>query len=77
MPESRTRERALSELLRLLPEVKNSTQDEAVQTALTASVVNEVFTLAWDHQFDDDRTAVTRGFKEVVREAIEGLTREA
>lgn len=77
MPESRTRERAIRELLRLLPEVRNDVSDGGLQGALNDALVTEVFALAWDHQFDDDRAQVSRAFREVVREAIEGLTRES
>lgn len=76
MPENRTRERALSELLRLLPGIQSELVDESLKPILTEGLVREVFGLAWDHQFDSDRAQVSRVFKDVVREAIEGLTAE-
>ncbi|MGH9962645.1 MAG: hypothetical protein ACREBC_36945 [Pyrinomonadaceae bacterium] len=76
MPESRTRDRALSELLRLLPGVREEIADASVRPILTESLVTEIFTLAWDHQFDEDRGALSRTFRQVVREALEGLIQE-
>lgn len=77
MAESRTRERALAELLRLLPAVRESVVDERVREVLTEELVREVFKAAWDRQFDDDRTVTARVFRQIIRERLEGLEDQA
>ena len=71
MSESRTRERALAEILRLLSDVRKEIADEQVREILSDNLVKEAFANAWGHQFDDDRTTAVRIFRELVREAIE------
>lgn len=73
MAESRTRERALAEIMRLLPEIRAELQDEALRQLLTEDLVREVFDTAWNHQFDDDRAPIVRMFRDIVREAIEEI----
>jgi len=71
MSKSRTRERALDEIMRLLPDVRREILDERVQNILSDDLVKEIFEVAWKHQFDDDRSAASRIFRDIVREAIE------
>ena len=73
MPESRTRERALNELLKLLPTIREEVGNEKVRDLLTEDLVREVFEAAWDHQFDDDRAATARVLRQIIRESLEGL----
>jgi hypothetical protein len=77
VPENRTRMRALAELTRLLPGLQAEVADGAVKQALDESLLREIFDIAWDHQFDSDRAQVSRVFRDVVREAVEGLTKES
>jgi len=76
MPETRTRDRAIAEILRLLPEVKDEVPDDRVRSLLTDKFVREVFDVAWDRQFDDDRTTAAGTMRNIIREALEGLTQE-
>lgn len=73
MPESRTRERALAELKRLLPGVRGEIADEKVKALLTEKLLSEVFNIAWSRQFDDDPSQATRLLRQVIRESMEGL----
>jgi hypothetical protein len=76
MPESRTRARALAELVRLLPEVRAEITDARLRPLLSEALVRQLFDHAWDHQFDNDRTHVARVLRDIVREAIAGLEPE-
>jgi hypothetical protein len=71
--ESRTRERALGELLRLLPSVREEIPDPDVRALLSEDLVREVFKTAWDQQFDDDRAAAGRALRQVIREKLADL----
>ena len=77
LPENRTRDRALAELIRLLPGIQAEVSDGSVKQVLDEALLREVFAVAWDHQFEGDRAQVSRVFRDVVREAVEGLTKEA
>jgi hypothetical protein len=76
MPENRTRDRALTELRRLLPTVRSEFADTAPTALLTEKLLEEVFAIAWAHQFDEDRSRVSGSFKQVVREAIAGVNED-
>jgi hypothetical protein len=73
MSESRTRERALQALLKLLPTIREEIDDAGVRSLLSEALVREVFKASWDHQFDDDRTPAAREIRQIIRERLEGL----
>ena len=71
MPETeRTAERALAVLRELRNEaVPNS--GEPVVSQLDADLLEQVFRLAWQTQFESDRTAARRHLRQIVDDAIE------
>jgi hypothetical protein len=74
MPEPRTKATAAQVIAELYPETANEISDPAIQAVFTASLVNEVFTLAWKHQFEDDRASFQNHVRDIVRAAVEDLT---
>ena len=71
MPETeRTAERALAVLRDLRDEVVPDAGETGV-TKLAADLVEETFRLAWQTQFEADRTAPRRQLRQIVDDAIE------
>jgi len=71
MPETeRTAERALAVLRELREEVLPDAGETGV-TELDADLLEEVFRLAWQTQFESDRTASRRQLRQIVDDAIE------
>lgn len=66
----RTAERALAVLRELRDEVV-SEAGEAGAPELDAELLEEVFRLAWQAQFESDRTAPRRQLRQIVDDAIE------
>jgi hypothetical protein len=71
MPETeRTAERALAVLRELRDEVVAEAGETDV-AGLDAELLEEVFRLAWQTQFESDRTAPRRQLRQIVDDAIE------
>jgi hypothetical protein len=71
MPETeRTSERALA-VLRELRDAVVSEPGETGVAELDADLLEEVFRLAWQTQFESDRTAPRRQLRQIVDDAIE------
>lgn len=66
----RTAERALAVLRELRVEVVPEAGETGV-TELDADLLEEVFRLAWQAQFESDRTAPRRQLRQIVDDAIE------
>ncbi len=71
MPETeRTSERALA-VLRELRDAVVSEPEETGVAELDVDLLEEVFRLAWQTQFESDRTAPRRQLRQIVDDAIE------
>jgi hypothetical protein len=71
MPETeRTAERALAVLRELRDEVAPESGETDV-AELDADLLEQVFRLAWQTQFESDRTAPRRQLRQIVDDAIE------
>ena len=66
----RTKQQALDVLLQSLSEIRPSISDDPARKLLTEDLLRQVFEVAWQHQFDDDRTETARQIREIVRIAV-------
>jgi hypothetical protein len=53
-----------------------SADDSELVEALTESLVKDVFSVAWRHQFEDDRGEAQREIRNVVSEAVAQVVRD-
>ena len=69
--EPRTRQRALDMLLQRMGSISPSISDEPARALLRDDLVTRIFDVAWQHQFDEDRSEATRQIREIVNIAID------
>ena len=69
--EPRTRQRALDMLLQRMVSISPSISDESARALLSDDLVTRIFDVAWQHQFDEDRSEATRQIREIVNIAID------
>lgn len=67
----RSKNSALAVVLGLREEVLAEVVDEAAKDLLTETFVTEIFDVAWENQFEEDRRAVRRQVRQIVGDAIE------
>lgn len=72
-PESqpRTKQRALDVLVHRAAEVRTTLRDAVARDVLTDKLVEQIFEVAWRHQFDEDRSEVSRQIREIVNIALD------
>ena len=66
-----TRERAVSVLLDQIQQLRPEVDDLAARELLTDDLVRDILFVAWQHQFDHDRTDCESNIREIVEIAIE------
>ena len=69
--EPRTRQRALDMLLQRMATIRPAISDESAKALLTDDLLTRIFDVAWQHQFDEDRSEATRQTREIVNIAID------
>ena len=69
--EPRTRQRALDMLLQRMATIRPTISDESAKALLTDDLLTRIFDVAWQHQFDEDRSEATRQIREIVNIAID------
>lgn len=67
----RSKASALKVVLGLRTQVLAGVTDEAAQALLSEDFVTEIFDVAWENQFEEDRRAVRRQVRQIVADAIE------
>ena len=65
-----TKERALKVLLQTLEQARIEVSDDSAKTLLTDQLLIQIFDVAWQHQFDEDRIETMRQFREIVQIAV-------
>ncbi len=51
-------------------DITSNLEDARVSEALSGEFIDEVFRLAWRHQFEDNRRTVTRDLRELFRDRV-------
>ena len=74
MTAARTRDNALEVLKEALPKVRKGIEEETVKRCLSPKLVEDIFTQAWNHQFDDNRSDFRGLIRDLVQEALEATT---
>lgn len=67
----RSRDKARSALLDRLERTREDVQNETAREILTPELAGAVFDLAWNHQFDKDRTGFINKVKDRVNLAVQ------
>ena len=69
--EPRPKQRALEKLLQRMATIRPSISDESAKVLLTDDLLRGIFEVAWQHQFDEDRSEATRQVREIVNISID------
>ena len=73
--EPRTKQRALGVLLNQMATIRATMSGQSAEALLTDQLIAEIFEVAWQHQFDDDRSEAIRQVREIVNIAIDSSKR--
>lgn len=66
-----TKRHARDILVEMLPEAAGATDDPLATRVLSAYLLERVLEIAWEFQFDDNRSACQREVREVVEQELE------
>jgi len=68
---NRTKDGALQVLREVAAKVRPSLEDSVAKELLTPELVGAVLDSAWQHQFDEDRSAFKSDIRQLITDAIE------